>query len=639
MPPVTPPPLNPPLNPVVARVTARIVERSQATRADYLRRMDAARDSGVARAKLSCANWAHAFAGQTIADKVTAMGGRQPNLGVVTAYNDMLSAHQPFERFPAIIREAAREMGATAQVAGGTPAMCDGVTQGRPGMELSLFSRDLIAMSTGVALTHDAFDAAILLGVCDKIVPGLFMGALAFGHLPAIFAPAGPMPSGIPNAEKARVRALYAQGQVDRQTLLESEVGSYHSPGTCTFYGTANSNQMMMELGGLHLPSTAFVHPDTGLRDALTAAAAKRAVELARTGQGRMADVISEKSIVNMIVALLATGGSTNHAIHLVAMARSAGVLIDWTDMDQLSSVTPLLARIYPNGSADVNAFQAAGGVAFVARELAGAGHIQSDVVTVMGEGIHPYFQEPVMIDGELVWRDAVTESLDTDILRPASAPFDREGGLRLVQGDLGRAVIKVSAVKPENRIVEAPAAVFETQEGALQAFQDGRLDRDVVVVLRFQGPRANGMPELHSLSPALSVLQDRGYRVAFVTDGRMSGASGKTPAAIHVSPEALAGGPLARIRDGDLIRLDPDAGTLSTVGIPDLAGRPAATRSEDHAAGSAWGYGRELFGAFRQAVSTAETGASICFAAPPGAPAYTDTPPDPDRVDRMVDA
>lgn len=627
------------LNPVVAEVTDRIREKSRRTRADYLRRMDAANEGGVGRAKLSCANWAHAFAGSPIRDKLTAMGGKQPNIGIVTAYNDMLSAHQPFERFPDIVRQAAREMDATAQVAGGTPAMCDGVTQGRPGMELSLFSRDVIAMSTGVALTHDAFDAGLMLGVCDKIVPGLFMGALAFGHLPVVFAPAGPMPSGIPNAEKARVRALYAQNQVDRQTLLESEIGSYHSPGTCTFYGTANSNQMMMELGGLHMPSTAFVHPETGLRDALTAAAAKRAVELARTGESRMADVISEKSIVNMIVALLATGGSTNHAIHLVAMARSAGVLIDWTDMDQLSSVTPLLARVYPNGSADVNAFQAAGGVAFVARELAQAGNIHSDVTTIMGQGIEAYFQEPSMVDGALVWRDGVSESLDTDILRPASNPFDREGGLRLVQGDLGRAVIKVSAVKPENRIVEAPAAVFETQEDALQAFKDGHLNRDVVVVLRFQGPRANGMPELHSLSPALSVLQDKGFKVAFVTDGRMSGASGKTPAAIHVSPEALAGGPIAHVRDGDIIRLDAEAGTLTTVGIADLTGRPAAVRSDAHAEGSSWGYGRELFGAFRHVVSTAEEGASVCFQPTPGAIDHKDTPPDPNVVDRAVDA
>ena len=628
-----------PLNPVVAEVTARIVERSRATRADYLRRMDAAGTDKPGRAKLSCANWAHAFAGQPVVDKLTVMSGTQPNLGIVTAYNDMLSAHVPFERFPPIIREAARDMGATAQVAGATPAMCDGVTQGRPGMELSLFSRDVIAMSTGVALSHDAFDAAVCLGVCDKIVPGLFMGSLAFGHLPVVFAPAGPMPSGIPNAEKARVRALYAQGKVDRHTLLQSEVGSYHSPGTCTFYGTANSNQMMMELAGLHLPSTAFVHPETGLRDALTAAAAKQAVRLAREGRGRMADVVDERTIVNMIVALLATGGSTNHAIHLVAMARAAGILIDWTDMDQLSSVTPLLARVYPNGSADVNAFQAAGGVAFVARELAAHGHIHTDVETIMGRGIHPYFQEPSLINGELVWRDGVAESLDTDILRPASDPFQKNGGLRLVQGDLGRAVIKVSAVKPEHRIIEAPAAVFESQEEALQAFRDGKLDRDVVVVLRFQGPKANGMPELHSLSPALGVLQDRGFKVAFVTDGRMSGASGKTPAAIHVSPEALAGGPLAHVRDGDLIRLDAEAGVLTTVGAGELRARPAAQRTEAHAAGSAWGFGRELFASFRQAVSTAEEGASVCFAGPPAPNGRAAGPPDPNVVDRAVDA
>ncbi len=629
----------PAMNPTVAAVTARIVEKSHATRTDYLRRMDHARDAGVARAKLSCANWAHAFAGQTVADKLTMLGGQAPNLGIVTAYNDMLSAHQPFERFPGILRETARQMGATAQVAGGTPAMCDGVTQGRPGMELSLFSRDVIAMSTGVALTHDAFDAAICLGVCDKIVPGLFMGALAFGHLPVVFAPAGPMPSGIPNAEKARVRAEYAQGKVDRQTLLASEIGSYHSPGTCTFYGTANSNQMMMEVAGLHLPSTAFVHPETGLRDALTAAAGRRAIELSRSGESRMADVIDEKSVVNMIVALLATGGSTNHAIHLIAMARSAGVIIDWTDMDELSSATPLLARVYPNGSADVNAFQAAGGVAFVTRELAQAGILHSDVTTVMGKGLEPYFQEPAMIDGELVWKDGVAESLDTDILRPASDPFQKDGGLRLVQGDLGRAVIKVSAVKPEHRIVEAPAAVFETQEDVQAAFKEGELDRDVVIVLRFQGPKANGMPELHSLSPLMSVLLDRGFKIALVTDGRMSGASGKTPAAIHLSPEALAGGPIAHIREGDIVRLDAEAGVLTTVGAGVIADRPPAERSRQHAQGSAWGYGRELFSAFRHVVSTAEEGASVCFAPEPGAQEHKDVLKDANVVDRAVDA
>ena len=623
-----------PLHPVVAEVTQRIVERSKETRADYLRRMDAARDAGIGRAKLSCANWAHAFAGQTIADKLKVMDGKTPNLGIVTAYNDMLSAHQPFERFPEVIRAATREVGATAQVAGGTPAMCDGVTQGRPGMELSLFSRDVIAMSVGVALTHDAFDAAMMLGVCDKIVPGLFMGALAFGHLPVVFAPAGPMPSGIPNAEKARVRADYAQGKVDRQTLLESEIGSYHSPGTCTFYGTANSNQMMMELGGLHMPSTAFVHPETGLRDALTAAAAKRAVELSRSGECRMADVVDEKSVVNMIVALLATGGSTNHAIHLVAMARAAGVLIDWTDMDQLSAVTPLLARVYPNGSADVNAFQAAGGVAFVARELAQAGHIHSDVTTVMGRGIEHYFKEPTMVDGELVWKDGVAESLDRDILRPASDPFDTEGGLRLVQGNLGRAVIKISAVKPQHRTVEAKARVFDAQEDVMDAFKKGELDEGCVIVLRFQGPKANGMPELHSLSPLMSVLQDRGVPIALVTDGRMSGASGKTPAAIHVTPEALEGGPLAYVQDGDLIRLDAEAGIVAV--DADLTTRQRARPNSVQS----WGYGRELFGAFRSMVSSAERGASVCFAAEPAQqqPEIRDVA-DPNVQNRAVDA
>jgi phosphogluconate dehydratase len=622
------------LHPVVAEVTQRIIERSRETRSDYVRRMDAARDSGVGRAKLSCANWAHAFAGQTIADKLKVMDGKTLNVGIVTAYNDMLSAHQPFERFPEVIRAATREVGATAQVAGGTPAMCDGVTQGRPGMELSLFSRDVIAMSVGVALTHDAFDAAMMLGVCDKIVPGLFMGALAFGHLPVVFAPAGPMPSGIPNAEKARVRAEYAQGKVDRQTLLESEIGSYHSPGTCTFYGTANSNQMMMELGGLHMPSTAFVHPETGLRDALTAAAAKRAVELSRSGECRMADVIDEKSIVNMVVALLATGGSTNHAIHLVAMARAAGVLIDWTDMDQLSSVTPLLARVYPNGSADVNAFQAAGGVAFVARELAQAGHIHSDVTTIMGRGIEHYFKEPAMIDGELVWKDGVVESLDRDILRPASDPFDTEGGLRLVQGNLGRAVIKISAVKPQHRIIEAKARVFDAQEDVLAAFKAGELDEGCVIVLRFQGPKANGMPELHSLSPLMSVLQDRGVPIALVTDGRMSGASGKTPAAIHVTPEALEGGPLAYVLDGDVVRLDAEAGVLAI--DADLTTRERARPNSVQS----WGYGRELFGAFRNAVSSAERGASVCFVAEPSQkqPEIRDVA-DPNVQNREIDA
>ena len=600
-----------PLNPVVAEVTDRVVERSRGTRGRYLERMEAARKSGPGRAKLSCANWAHAFAAQTPADKLRVRSGTAPNVGIVTAYNDMLSAHQPFEGFPEIIREAARAVGATAQVAGGVPAMCDGVTQGRPGMELSLFSRDVIAMATAVSLSHDSYDAALCLGVCDKIVPGLFMGALAFGHLPVVFVPAGPMPSGLPNPEKARIRALYAEGKVDRDALLEAEVASYHGPGTCTFYGTANSNQLLMEVMGLHLPGAAFVHPYTPLRDALTRAAAQQAVSLSAGGNAYtpMAEVIDGRAIVNGIVGLLATGGSTNHALHLVAMAGVAGVQINWDDFDALSGVTPLLARIYPNGAGDVNHFQAAGGMAFLIRELLDAGLLHEDVSTVAGKGLRRYAQEPFLDGEELVWRDAPAQSLDLAMLRPASDPFSPEGGLRVLKGGLGRAVIKVSAVKPEHRIVEAPAFVFDSQNDFLRAFQEGRLDCDFVAVLRFQGPKANGMPELHSLSPALSVLQDRGRRVALVTDGRMSGASGKTPAAIHVTPEAIDGGLLARIRDGDLIRLDAEAGVLEAlVDERELAARPAATQVED----ATWGWGRELFAPMRAAVGGAERGATV---------------------------
>lgn len=594
------------MNPAVEEVTRRIIERSRDSRRDYLERMEAAANSGPGRAKLSCANWAHAFAGQDPADKRRALTNA-PNIGIVTAYNDVLSAHQPFERFPPIIREAAREVGATAQVAGGTPAMCDGVTQGRPGMELSLFSRDVIALSTAVALTHDSFDAALCLGICDKIVPGLFMGALAFGHLPVIFTPGGPMPSGISNPEKARIRALFAEGKIGRDALLEAEMASYHSPGTCTFYGTANSSQLMMELIGLHLPGTAFVHPNTPLRDALTAESARRAVALARAGgEGRMCRVVDEKSIVNAIVGLLATGGSTNHAIHLVAMARVGGIVIDWDDFDRLSRATPLMARIYPNGSGDVNHFHAAGGMAFVTRELRRAGLLHDDVETVVGRGLAAYTREP-FLDGEtLAWRDGTAESLDRDMLRPVDDPFDAEGGLRLLTGNLGRCVIKTSAVKREHRAIEAPAAVFETQEDFLAAFKAGRLDRDVVAVVRFQGPRANGMPELHTLSPSLSVLQDRGFKVALVTDGRMSGASGKTAAAIHLTPEAAEGGPIARLRDGDLVRLDAEAGVLEAR-VEDLMAREPARRPSD-----AWGYGRELFGGFRRTVTSAEEGGSV---------------------------
>ncbi|WP_332772057.1 phosphogluconate dehydratase, partial [Phenylobacterium sp.] len=527
------------LHPVTAAVTERIVERSREARADYLARMEAARHQGPGRAKLSCANWAHAFAASPDEDKQRMRNPTAPNVAIVSAYNDMLSAHQPMERFPALIKAGAEEVGATAQFAGGVPAMCDGVTQGRPGMELSLFSRDVIAMSTAVALTHDAFDAALLLGICDKIVPGLTIGALAFGHLPVIFVPGGPMSSGLSNAEKARVRGLFAEGKATRDELLEVEMKSYHGPGTCTFYGTANSNQMMMEMMGLHLPGSAFIHPNTPLRDALVAYAPKRAVEIAQgtNAYTPMAAVVDAKAIVNALAGLLATGGSTNHTLHLVAMARAAGVLIDWSDFDELSAVTPLLARVYPNGSEDVNAFHAAGGMAFVVRELLDAGLAHDDVATVAGPGLRRYQQEPFLEHGELVWRDGTAQSLNPDILRPVSDPFQPEGGLRLLKGGLGRAVIKTSAVKPENLVVEAPALVFDDQDDLLAAHKRGELNRDFIAVVRFQGPRANGMPELHSLTPVLGVLQDKGFKVALVTDGRMSGASGKVPAAIHVTP------------------------------------------------------------------------------------------------------
>jgi phosphogluconate dehydratase len=601
------------LNPVTAEVTARIIARSAEDRADYMDRMAEARALGPGRGKLSCANWAHAFAAQPDGDKATLRNPNAPNLAVVTAYNDMLSAHQPYERFPDIIRAAAREAGATAQVAGGVPAMCDGVTQGRPGMELSLFSRDAIAMAAGVALTHDAFDAALMLGVCDKIVPGLFMGAAAFGHMPSIFVPAGPMTSGISNAEKARVRGLYAEGKATREELLDSEMKSYHGPGTCTFYGTANSNQMMMEMTGLHLPGAAFVHPNTPLRDALTAAAAKRAVEIRDGGNdyAPFASVIDAKSVVNAMAGLLATGGSTNHTLHILAMGRAAGLRITWEDMDDLSRVTPLIARVYPNGSEDVNAFHAAGGMAFVTRTLLAWGLVHDDVLTVAGQGFSRYTQEPFLKDGALAWREGAAESLNRDILRPADDPFEAEGGLRLISGPLGRGVIKTSAVKPEHRRVEAPARVFDDQDALIAAHKRGELERDLVAVLRFQGPRANGMPELHSLSPVLGLLQDKGFKVALVTDGRMSGASGK-PAAIHVTPEAYGGGPLARVRDGDVIRLDAEAGRLDIAVDPrELMAREAATPPPEGR-----GYGRELFGWMRRAVGPADAGACALYEA-----------------------
>ena len=535
-----------------------------------------------------------------------------PNIAIVSAYNDMLSAHQPYERFPDILRQAAREVGATAQYAGGVPAMCDGVTQGRPGMELSLFSRDVIAMATAVALTHDAFDASVLLGICDKIVPGLFIGAAAFGHLPAIFVPSGPMTSGISNAEKARTRALYAEGKATRDELLDSEMKSYHGPGTCTFYGTANTNQMMMELTGLHLPGAAFVSPNTPLRDALTAAAPKRAVAIRDGGNDYtpFAAVVDAKSIVNAVAGLMATGGSTNHTLHILAMARAAGILVTWEDFDDLSRVTPLIARVYPNGSEDVNAFHAAGGMSFVTRTLLDAGLVHDEVRTVAGAGLRRYTQEPFLDGGQLVWRDGPTASLNRDILRPADDPFQAEGGMRLLTGPLGRGVIKTSAVKPEHRIIEAPALVFDDQDDLLAAHARGELNRDFIAVVRFQGPRANGMPELHSLSPPLGVQLDKGFKVALVTDGRMSGASGKVPAAIHMTPEASTGGPLAYVQNGDILRLDAEAGTLYI----QVDQRELMRRQRAVAPRAASGYGRELFGWMRRAAGPADTGACALF-------------------------
>lgn len=598
------------LNPVIAEVTARIVARSKDSRAAYLENMRRTIDSQPGRAKLSCANWAHAFAASPGVDKLRALDPNAPNLGIVSAYNDMLSAHQPLETYPALIKDAAREVGATAQFAGGVPAMCDGVTQGRPGMELSLFSRDVIAMATAVALTHDAFDAALYLGVCDKIVPGLVMGALTFSHLPALFVPAGPMTSGLPNSEKARIRALYAEGKVGRAELLEAEQASYHGPGTCTFYGTANTNQMLMELMGFHLPGSAFVHPNTPLREALVKEAARRAAAVTAKGNEYIpvGQMIDEKSIVNGVVGLMATGGSTNLALHLIAMAHAAGVVLTLEDLDDISRATPLLARVYPNGSADVNHFQAAGGMAFVIRELLKAGLVHDDVLTIAGPGLSRYAQEPYLDGGELKWRDGAAESLDPAIVRPVSDPFSKEGGLRLMAGNLGRGVMKISAVKPEHHVITAPAAVFQEQEDFIAAFKRGELDRDVVVVVRFQGPSANGMPELHNLSPSISVLLDRGYKVALVTDGRMSGASGKTPAAIHVTPEAAKGGPLAYVQDGDVISVNAETGELKI--LVDEATLLARTPANVPA--SKPGFGRELFGWMRSGVGAADAGASV---------------------------
>ena len=602
-----------PLHPVVADVTARIIERSHASRTAYLARIEAAAgDGGPHRAQLSCGNLAHGFAGCSAPDKASLREGRAPNLGIVTAYNDMLSAHRPYERYPALIRELAREQGATAQVAGGVPAMCDGITQGRAGMELSLFSRDVIAMATAVALSHDMFDGGLYLGICDKIVPGLLIGALAFGHLPGAFVPSGPMPSGIPNEQKSRVRQAYAEGKATRDELLEAEASSYHSPGTCTFYGTANSNQMLMEIMGLQLPGASFVAPDTPLRDALTRAAVAavlaHAAPDARVPLGRIVD---ERAIVNGVVGLHATGGSTNHLMHLVAMARAAGIVLRWDDFDALSPVVPLLARVYPNGYADVNQFHQAGGMAFLIDQLLGAGLLHADVQTLAGRGLAAYTRVPELDgDGALAWRPVGKESGNRGVLRGADEPFRPDGGLRLLAGNLGRAVIKASAVPDDRLVIEAPAVVFDDQDAVRAAFERGELNRDFVAVVRFQGPQAIGMPELHKLTPTLAVLQDRGHRIALVTDGRMSGASGRVPAAIHVTPEAAAGGPLARVRDGDIIRLDCTGGRLEVqVDADTFAARTPATG--DQAAHRA-GTGRELFELFRRNALNADLGAGV---------------------------
>ena len=602
---------SPQLNAEIARVTARIVERSGTRRSAYLAQIDAAATRTRSADRMGCANLAHAVAGSPLDDRFKIVADRALNIGIVTAYNDMLSAHTPFKNYPDLIKDEARKMGATAQVAGGVPAMCDGVTQGTAGMELSLFSRDVIAMSTAVALSHDMFDAALLLGVCDKIVPGLLIGALHFGHLPVVFVPAGPMPSGISNKEKAKTRELAAQGLVGRAELLDSEMKSYHAPGTCTFYGTANSNQMLLEAMGLHVPGTAFVNPGEGLRDELTRESVRTVLGIVKSKRyAPIGLIVDERAIVNAMVALLATGGSTNHLIHWVAVAYCAGITINWDDFSDLSDVVPTLTHVYPNGNADVNQFQAAGGTGLVLRELLDAGFLHADVLTVRTGGIQEFTREPYLEGSVLKWLDA-GDSKDTSIVRSAANPFSATGGLKLLKGNLGRSVIKVSSVPDDCHVIEAPARVFDSQQALLDAFNAGELERDVICVVRWQGPQSNGMPELHKLTPPLAVLQGRGFKVALVTDGRMSGASGKVPAAIHVSPEASVGGPLAKVRDGDVIRLDALTGDLNVlIAASEWAARsidtlPAALRAAD-----SHGMGRELFTRMRRSASTAEEGA-----------------------------
>ena len=607
------------LHPVVASVTTRITERSRTRRSAYLAQIDAAATRARSADRMGCANLAHAVAGAPADDRFKIVAEHAPNIGIVTAYNDMLSAHTPLKNYPDLIKDEARKAGATAQVAGGVPAMCDGVTQGTAGMELSLFSRDVIAMSTAVALSHDMFDAALLLGVCDKIVPGLLIGALHFGHLPVVFVPAGPMPSGLSNKAKAKTRELAAQGLVGRAELLDSEMQSYHAPGTCTFYGTANSNQMLLEAMGLHVPGTAFVNPGNDLRDELTRESARTVLGIIKSKRyAPIGHIVDERAIVNAMVALLATGGSTNHLIHWVAVAFSAGITIDWNDFSDLSDVVPTLTHVYPNGSADVNQFQAAGGTGLVIRELLDAGFMHADVLTVRPGGIREYTREPFMQGASLAWADA-GQSKDESIVRSAANPFSPTGGLKLLQGNLGRSVIKVSSVPDDCHVIEAPARVFDSQSALLDAFNAGELERaclenaagGVICVVRWQGPHANGMPELHKLTPPLAVLQGKGFKVALVTDGRMSGASGKVPAAIHVSPEAASGGPLAKVRDGDVIRLDALTGNLNVLISPaDWAERSTDVMPADLRANDSQGMGRELFTNMRRSASTAEEGA-----------------------------
>ncbi len=598
------------INPTLQKITTKIVERSKSSRADYLQRM-ANMDTGkVSREMLSCGNLAHGVAACGKSEKDTLKSMLQADIGIISSYNDILSAHQPYGRFPSIIKEAVAEMGSVAQFAGGVPAMCDGVTQGQDGMDLSLFSRDVIAMSTAIALSHNLFDAGLCLGVCDKIVPGLLIGALSFGHLPFVFVPAGPMPSGLPNKEKARIRQLYSEGKATRDELMKCEMDSYHTSGTCTFYGTANSNQLLMEVMGLHLPGSSFVPPEGEFRDVLTKAAAQQAVKLTRSeDKASLAIIVSEKTIVNAIVALLATGGSSNHVMHLVAIARAAGIIINWDDFSALSEITPSITRIYPNGAADINVFHAAGGVPFVIRTLLEAGLLHEDVYTILGFGLDNFTKEPVLKSHKIDWQDAPNNSAQLDVLRPASSPFATTGGLILLTGNLGRSVMKVSAVAKEYQQITAPAMVFDSQEALKNAFDLGNMEKDLIAVVRFQGPQACGMPELHQLITYLGVLQDRGFKVALVTDGRLSGASGKVPAATKLWPEALDGGMIAKIQEGDVIELDCNKGQLNLLVDESELSQRAFAQLNDKT--SAYGMGRELFAHMRQGVSSAEFGAS----------------------------